>query len=335
MSSDRTKTDSHVLSPERARGLLYGAKAMRALLSRPLLVCLACGVAQLQAGDRGRLYVIGTGPAGPEMATMQALDAMQRMDAVAAQEDHLRIFAAHIGDKKALFDPLVGLWDLGGTPWEQLEAEQLPRFRAERARLVRERVLRIRALLDAGEDVGLLDIGNPSLYGPAHFYLELMEDHEVVIIPGMGSDAAAMAALGKSALPAFDSKYLIQTAPYSLLDGDDDADRRILEHMSLYPSTMVLYMALQDPEDLFRSLGDVLPADLPCAVVFWAGHPGRERIMRGTVADMGAKLAQDPERLMGLLFLGRFLEGKPYQGHLPSDDQHAMESVESPDQEVP
>ena len=308
---------------------------MRPFLLRLLLCGLVCGTAPLEAGDRGRLYVIGTGPAGPEMATLQALEALERIDVVAAQQDHLRIFSERIGDKKVLFDPLVGLWDLDGTPWEQLEPAQLPQFRAERARLVRERVARIHALLADGQDVGLLDIGNPSLYGPAHFYLELMQEHEGVIIPGMGSDAAAMAALGKSALPAFDSKYLIQTAPYSLLDGDDDADRRILEHMALYPSTMVLYMALQDPEELFRSLGEVLPADLPCAVVFWAGHPDKERIMRGTVADMGAKLAKDPERLMGLLFLGRFLEGKPYQGHLPADDQHAMESIDPADHEAP
>jgi len=51
---------------------------------------------------------------------------------------------------------------------------------------------------------------------------------------------------------------------------------------------------------------------MPCAVVFWAGHPDRQRIIRGTVADMGEKLSKDKERFMGLLFIGRFLEGKPY-----------------------
>ena len=46
--------------------------------------------------------------------------------------------------------------------------------------------------------------------------------------------------------------------------------------------------------------------------VFWAGHADKERVMRGTVGDMGPRLAADPEHLMGLLFIGRFLEGRPY-----------------------
>jgi precorrin-4 methylase len=45
----------------------------------------------------------------------------------------------------------------------------------------------------------------------------------------------------------------------------------------------------------------------------WAGYPDRERILRGTVANMGEKLAKDRERFMGLLFIGRFMQGKPYE----------------------
>jgi hypothetical protein len=52
---------------------------------------------------------------------------------------------------------------------------------------------------------------------------------------------------------------------------------------------------------------------MPCAVVYWAGYPDRQRILRGTVADMGEKLAEDKENFMGLLLIGRFLEGRPYE----------------------
>ena len=52
---------------------------------------------------------------------------------------------------------------------------------------------------------------------------------------------------------------------------------------------------------------------MPCAVVYWAGYPDRERILRGTVAYMGEKLAKDRERFMGLLFIGCFMQGKPYE----------------------
>jgi precorrin-4 methylase len=48
-------------------------------------------------------------------------------------------------------------------------------------------------------------------------------------------------------------------------------------------------------------------------VVFWAGYPDRQRVVRGTIADMADTLSKDKENFMGLLFIGRFLEGKPYE----------------------
>jgi precorrin-4 methylase len=275
--------------------------------------CARADALEAAPSVKGRLYVIGTGPAGPQLCTLQALERMEALDAVVAPQELVELFSDYLDGKPVLFDPLPGLWDHQGTWWEELEPERMAAFEAERERLITERVAQVRALLEQGQDVGMIDIGNPSLYGPAHFYLERMAQDEVIIIPGMGSDAAAMAVLGKSALPAFDSSFLIQSAPFSLFTGQDEADRQVLDHMARYPSTMILYMALKDPEALFETLGEALPPDLPVAVVFWAGHPEKERVMRGTVADMGPRLAADPERLMGLLFIGRFLEGKPYE----------------------
>ncbi|GAH83473.1 unnamed protein product, partial [marine sediment metagenome] len=67
------------------------------------------------------------------------------------------------------------------------------------------------------------------------------------------------------------------------------------------------------PKKLFNFLEKVLPSDMPCAVVYWAGYPDLQRIVRGTVADMGDKLLKEKEKFMGLLLIGRFLEGKPYE----------------------
>ncbi len=262
--------------------------------------------------EPGRFYVIGTGPAGPPLCTLQALERMKAVDAIVAPGELVELFDGYVEGKPVLFDPLPGLWDYQGIWWEELEPEVMGTFESERERAIVERVAEVRGWLQQGKDVGMLDIGNPSLYGPAHFYLERMTADEVVVLPGMGSDAAAMAVLGKSALPAFDSRFLIQSAPFSIFTGRQAEDSQVLDHVAQYPSTMILYMALQDPVALFEALGEVLPAEIPCAVVFWAGHPEKERVMRGTVGDMGPRLAADPERLMGLLFIGRFLEGKPY-----------------------
>jgi precorrin-4 methylase len=265
------------------------------------------------AWGRGHLYVIGIGPAGPDTATLQALKTIKRMDAIVAPEGReLKLFAEYVGDKPILFDPWKGLFDYNGKSYRELNQEELAQFKVEHFRLRDERVEKIKALLAKGKDVGLLDSGNPCLFGPSHWYVEQFKSEDVVIIPGMGSDAAAMAALGRSTIPSHDTRFVMQTAPMFLMDWAGQ-DRQILKDLAKYPTTMVLYMAMYEPEKLFAALGEALPADMPCAVVFWAGHPDRQRIVRGTVADMGQKLANDTERYMGLLFIGRFLEGMPYE----------------------
>lgn len=267
---------------------------------------------QAVAWGRGHFYVIGTGPAGHQTATLQALDTIKRMDVIVAPDKHVKLFADYVGDKPVVFDPWKGFWDYKGKNYRELSKEEMAKFKLERFRIRDERVEQIKRLLAEGKDVGLLDSGNPCLFGPSHWYVEQFDPQDVVIIPGMGCDAAAMAALGKSTMPAHDTRFVMQTAPRFLMGWEMD-DRQILKDLGKYPTTMILYMALREPEKLFAALGEVLPPDMPYAVVYWAGHPDRERVVRGTMADMGQKLSKEKEKFMGLLLIGRFLEGKPYE----------------------
>ncbi len=264
------------------------------------------------AWGRGHFYVIGTGPAGPATATLEALETMQKMDAFMAPPDHVKLFSEYVAGRPVLFDPWTGIWDYEGKSMWKLDEADLARFKEERFRIREERVGLVKSLLAQGKDVGLLDSGNPCLYGPSHWYAEQFDPRDVVIIPGMGCDAAAMAALGKSTIPAYDTRFVIQTSPFSLMRWAGK-DGQALKALSQFPFTMILYMALWKPQELFESLRRVLPGDTPCAVVFWAGYPDRERILRGTVGDMAEKLAKEKEKFMGLLLIGRFLEGKPYE----------------------
>ncbi len=268
---------------------------------------------QASAWGRGHFYVVGTGPAGPQMATIQALETIKQMDVIIATDQHANLFMDYIGNKSVLFDPWKGRWDYKGKYYNKLNKKEMALFEVERARIKAERVKQIKSLLEEGKNVGLLDSGNPSLFGPAHWYIEQFDQQDVVIIPGMGCDAAAMAALGKSVIPAHDARFVIQTAPMFFMD-KEMKDIEILKDIGKYPSTMIQYMALANPEKLFATLGRVYPSDMPCAVVYWAGDPDRQRIVKGTVADMGQKLSGNKEKFMGLLLIGRFLEGKPYEG---------------------
>ncbi len=273
---------------------------------------LSLSPSQVAAWGRGHFYVIGTGPAGPQTATLQALNTIKQMDVIISSDKHVKLFAEYIDNKSVLFDPWTGFWDYKGKSYQKLSKEETARFKVERFRIRDKRVEQMKLLLAEGKNVGLLDSGNPCLFGPSHWYVESFDPEDLVIIPGMGCDAAAMAALGKSVIPAHETRFVMQTAPMFLMDSEMK-DIQLLKDISKYPVTMIQYMALGKSEKLFASLGKVYPADMPCAVVYWAGDPDRQRIVRGTVADMEKKLAADKENFMGLLFIGRFLEGKPYE----------------------
>ncbi|BEQ14599.1 SAM-dependent methyltransferase [Desulfoferula mesophila] len=272
--------------------------------------------------NHGFFYLIGCGPGGPQTATLQALETIQRMDAILAPARQARMFAEFIGDIPIAFDPWAGFWDYQGRQVNSLSPEEAALFRQERDRLVEKRLGQIRDLLERGMDVGLLEFGNPCLFGPGQSYAELLKPQEVIVIPGMGADAAAMAALQASILPAHDARFLLQAAPFVLtgqglkpdmsLDEPSPEAQELLTLLGKQEHSAIFYMALTDAPRLFEILRGHLPGDLPCAVVFWAGDLERQRVLRGTLDSMPGQLADDPERFMGLLLVGRFLEGKPF-----------------------
>ncbi len=83
-----------------------------------LVIFLAC-FSPAQAWARGHFFIIGTGPAGPELATLQALKTIKRMDAIIADKRHIKLFSQYIGDKPILFDdPWKGVFSYKGKLYE-------------------------------------------------------------------------------------------------------------------------------------------------------------------------------------------------------------------------
>lgn len=288
----------------------------RLVIAFSFILCVLALAAQSQAGNqRGKLYVIGLGPAGPQTATLQALETIERMDALVTRPRHLKPFAKYIGQTPVWFDHLAGLWDYKGRFFTQLGPKELAEFKAERERLTKERLGRINDFLAQGKNIGMLESGSPCVFSSSHWYTERMDPKDVVFIAGMGSDAAAMAALGASTIPAHQARFLLQSAPFVITD--DFRDFQVLEDLAPYRPTMVFYMALKKPGRFFKALGKAFGADTPCAVVFWAGWPGKQRVVRSSLSDMPVKLAKEPERYMGILLVGDFLKPKPYLGSTP------------------
>ena len=283
------------------------------------LFLLAAGVSPAfpKALTAGTFYVVGTGPAGPELATLRALEVIKGADFILCDDEMKQRFPDQLKDKPILADPWKGMFDYKGTPWDalpKLSPEEQQAFQTERIRIREDIVRRIKEKLAQGKTVALLDNGDPCLFGPSHWFSEGFEPQQVEIIPGVGAFSASMAALKKSSIPAYDTQFVMQTSPHFLTGNG----KELFNELSKHPATLVFYMGVKALNRLVPQLKKAYSGDLPIAVVYHAGSPDQEKVVKGTLDTILDKIAAEKESFMGLIIVGRCLEGKPYRGRLES-----------------
>lgn len=265
----------------------------------------------------GIFYVVGTGPAGPEHATLRALEVMEQADFILTDKKTAERFQKYLQGKPILADPWQGMWDYKGKPWREIPSlgkEEVQAFKKERIQRRDTLVAQIKEKLAQGKTVALLDNGDPCLFGPSHWYIEGFDPQQVEIIPGVGAFSAAMAALKKSSIPAYDTRFVLQTSPFFFWGKQRQDD--LARELAKYPTTMVFFMGLEEMQHLVPRLQKYYPADLPIAVVYHAGFPDKEKVVKGTIANILTKIAAEKEQWLGMIIVGRALEGSPYRSRV-------------------
>ena len=79
---------------------------LTALLLWLMLVLPGNGIAQ---PPPGKFYLVGLGPAGPEHATLKALETIKKADLILCHPELAEPFQAYLQGKK-VFDPWKDLW---------------------------------------------------------------------------------------------------------------------------------------------------------------------------------------------------------------------------------
>lgn len=276
------------------------------------LFCSANTLAHQEKRSRGKLYVIGTGPAGPEHATGKAIQCMKEADVIFCSDDVRERFSTYVEGKTFLGNPWRGSFKCNWQDQEKLGPEERKACLEERIRFWDETAARIRQEVAQGKTVAILDSGDPCVFGPSHRVIEGLTEDEVEIIPGLGCFQASMAALKKSSIPAYDTRFVMLTAPMFLFGMPED--EAILKDLSKYPVTMAFYMALKHADTLMAKLKKYYPADLPVAVVYNAGYPDKEKVVKGTLDTILEDIKTEKENWLGMIVVGRCLEGQPQRG---------------------
>jgi precorrin-4/cobalt-precorrin-4 C11-methyltransferase len=158
----------------------------------------------------------------------------------------------------------------------------------------------------AGHDVARLQSGDLSIYSALAEQLRRLGRHGIpyTLTPGVPAFAAAAAALGcELTVPEVAQSVVLTRVP-----GRASAmpEREKLAAFAATGATLAIHLAITSLDAIVRELTPHYGTDCPAAVVARASWP-TERIVRGTLGDIVAKLAAEPIERTALVLVGRAL----------------------------
>lgn len=276
-------------------------RARHGLMMLGISFILLCSLVPAQADNAGRLYVVGMGPAGPDLTAPRVLSIVEKADFLLCSPrlpERFARFGMHIDPSKVAFDPWQGIFS---SDSDDTSPEARAAARDRQRKKVQDFVLE---KIEAGKTVVMMDGGDPCVYGPILSHLLVgLDDRYYEVLPGMGAFNAAAAALKR---PMFrdDTRFIMLTSPRSLFGEGDEPREDILADISKYKTTMVLYMSLRNMKDLAEKFRAYYPPDLPMAVVYYAGYADKQRVLRSTLATIDKDISAMDEKWLGLVVIG-------------------------------
>lgn len=161
-------------------------------------------------------------------------------------------------------------------------------------------------------DVARLHSGDLSIYSAVAEQIRRLERHGIpyTLTPGVPAFAAASAALGRElTVPG-----LAQSVVITRVSGRASAmpEGETLQAFGATGATLAIHLAIHALDKVVAELTPLYRADCPVAVVVEATRPA-ERIIRGTLADIAAKVATEPVEHMALIMVGRALAAADFR----------------------
>ncbi|WP_131741820.1 precorrin-4 C(11)-methyltransferase [Actinomadura roseirufa] len=176
-------------------------------------------------------------------------------------------------------------------------------------------------LVDAhgrGLDVARLHSGDPSVFSAMAEQMRRLDAAGVPydVTPGVPAFAAAAAALGRELTVPEVAQTVVLTRTSAratpMPPGED------LAALGRSRATMVLHLAVQRIDAVVAELVPNYGADCPAAVVAYASRPD-EVILRGTLADIAAQVAEAGIRRTAVIIVGAALTARDFtDSHLYS-----------------
>jgi precorrin-4/cobalt-precorrin-4 C11-methyltransferase len=233
------------------------------------------------------VHFIGAGPGAPDLITVRGRDLIARCPVC--------LYAGSIVPRELLSYCPEGarIVDTAPLALDEIEAE----FVAAHA---------------AGHDVARLQSGDLSVFSALAEQLRRLEARGIpyTLTPGVPAFAAAAAALGRElTLPE-----VAQSVVLTRIGGraSQMPKRESLAAFAATGATLAIHLAIHALDRVVAELIPFYGPDCPVAVVAEASRPD-EKIVRGTLGDIQAKLAADPIERTALILVGRALAAENFR----------------------
>lgn len=223
---------------------------------------------------------VGAGPGDPELITIKGQRAIEEADVI--------IFAG------SLVNP------------EVLAKRKQDCAVHNSAEMTLDQVISVmEAAIGEGKQVARVHTGDPSIYGAIREQIDRLDALNIPcrVIPGVSSFVASAAALRRE----FTLPDISQTVICTRLEGRTPVpEAEQLEKLASHQASMAIFLSVQMIDEVVARLCTHYGADTPVAIVEKATWPD-QRIIQGTLADIGDKVREAGIRKTAQILVGRFL----------------------------
>ncbi len=233
------------------------------------------------------VHFVGAGPGAPDLITVRGRDLIARCPVC--------LYAGSIVSK-ALLDycpASARIVDTAPLSLDEIEAEFV-------------------AAHEASLDVARLQSGDLAVFSALAEQLRRLEKHGIpyTLTPGVPAFAAAAAAIGRELTVPEVAQSVVLTRVAGRASRMPEAEK--LSAFAATGATLAIHLAIQAVDRIVEELTPFYGPHCPVAVVTQASQPG-ERIVRGTLADISAKLAVEPIERTALILVGRALVAEDFR----------------------
>ncbi|ULR42869.1 precorrin-4 C(11)-methyltransferase [Rhizobium sp. K102] len=233
------------------------------------------------------VHFIGAGPGAADLITVRGRDLIARCPVC--------LYAGSIVSPELLqyCPPDARIVDTAPLSLDEIEAEYL-------------------AAAAAGQDVARLHSGDLSVWSAVAEQVRRLRKHGIAytMTPGVPAFAAAASVLGRElTIPAVAQSLVLTRVSGRASPMPND---ETLAKFGATGATLAIHLAIHALKQVVAELTPLYGADCPVAIVVKASWPD-ERVLRGTLRDIEAKVAAEPIERTAIIFVGPSLAAEDFR----------------------